>query len=166
MTQLSQPTTVSQPTTGPQVFNHLPEGELLAQIERLRKEKNAVILAHNYQIPQIQDLADVTGDSLGLSIEASKTDAEIIVFCGVHFMAESAKILNPEKRVLLPDLLAGCSSANTTVAPRGIRLRASGLCSGHRDHLSNSRAFSSPTIMSCEVLFFNLGKRKISFLVI
>lgn len=102
-----------QSTAGPLAFNHLPEDELLTQIERLRKEKNAVILAHNYQIPQIQDLADVTGDSLGLSIEASKTEAEIIVFCGVHFMAESAKILSPDKRVMLPHLGAGCALADS-----------------------------------------------------
>ncbi|HJP34117.1 MAG TPA: quinolinate synthase NadA [Candidatus Latescibacteria bacterium] len=105
-------TQVSQPATGPSPFNHLPEGELIEQIDRLRQEKNAVILAHNYQIPQIQDLACVTGDSLGLSMEASKTDADIILFCGVHFMAESAKILSPQKRVFLPHLGAGCALAD------------------------------------------------------
>ena len=108
-------TQVSQSATGQ--FNHLPEDELIEQIDRLRKEKNAVILAHNYQIPQIQDLADVTGDSLGLSIEASKTDADIIVFCGVHFMAESAKILSPNKRVFLPHLGAGCALADSIATP-------------------------------------------------
>ncbi len=91
----------------------LPAEELIYQINRLREEKNAVILAHNYQISAVQDIADVTGDSLGLSIEASKTDADIIVFCGVHFMAESAKILSPNKKVLLPNLGAGCSLADS-----------------------------------------------------
>ena len=91
----------------------LPIEELVAQIDRLRREKNAVILAHNYQVPEIQDVADFTGDSLGLSVEATKCDAEMIAFCGVHFMAESAKILNPEKRVFLPHLGAGCSLADS-----------------------------------------------------
>ena len=96
-----------------QYHSDLPAEELIAQISHLRREKNAVILAHNYQIPPIQDLADFTGDSLGLSVEAAKTDAERIVFCGVHFMAESAKILSPGKQVFLPHLGAGCSLADS-----------------------------------------------------
>jgi quinolinate synthase len=90
--------------------------ELVSEIRALAKEKNAVILAHNYQVPEVQAVADFVGDSLQLSIEAQKVPQSTIVFCGVHFMAESAKVLNPTKRVLLPNLSAGCSLSDSITA--------------------------------------------------
>ena len=90
--------------------------DISQEIRRLRAERKAVILAHNYQVPEVQDIADFTGDSLGLARAAARTDAEVIVFCGVHFMAETASILCPDKTVLLPDLEAGCSLAATITA--------------------------------------------------
>ena len=92
------------------------KSELISEINRLKKEKNAVIMAHYYQMGDIQDIADVIGDSLALAQQAAKTDADIIVLCGVHFMGETAKILSPQKKVLVPDLEAGCSLADSCPA--------------------------------------------------
>jgi quinolinate synthase len=94
-----------------------PSLDLFAEIERLKKEKNAVILAHLYQEPDIQDIADYVGDSLGLAQQAANTNADMIVFAGVHFMAETAKILNPTKKVVIPDLKAGCSLSESCPPP-------------------------------------------------
>ncbi len=97
---------------------------LVDEINYLREEKNAVILAHYYQVPEIQDLADFKGDSLALAQKATQIDAELIVFCGVHFMAETAKILNPDKTVVLPDLNAGCSLADSCPAEPFAKFKA------------------------------------------
>jgi quinolinate synthase len=104
--------------------------DLFKEIERLKKEKNAVILAHYYQEADIQDVADYIGDSLGLAQQAEKTTADIIVFAGVHFMAETAKILNPGKKVLLPDLKAGCSLSDSAPPPLFKKFKDE-----HPDHL-------------------------------
>ncbi len=105
--------------------------DLRAEIDRLRKERNAVILAHYYQEPEIQDLADFVGDSLDLSRKAAATDADVIAFCGVRFMAEVAKILSPDKTVILPDMAAGCSLEDSCPPEQFARFRAA-----HPDHIA------------------------------
>ena len=105
--------------------------DLRAEIERLRKERNAVILAHYYQRPELQDIADFVGDSLELSRKAAETDAEVIAFCGVKFMAETAKILSPEKIVVLPDMEAGCSLEDSCPPEKFAAFRAA-----HPDHIA------------------------------
>jgi quinolinate synthase len=105
--------------------------DLLAEIERLKRERNAVILAHYYQKPEIQDLADFVGDSLDLSRKAAATDAEVIAFCGVRFMAETAKILSPQKTVILPDMDAGCSLEDSCPPDQFKRFREA-----HPDHIA------------------------------
>jgi quinolinate synthase len=100
------------------------EDRLKQQIRELLSERNAVLLAHNYMRDEVQEIADLTGDSLGLSIEAARTDADVIVFCGVHFMAESAAILSPGKKVLLPRLDAGCPMADMVTADKLVALKA------------------------------------------
>jgi quinolinate synthase len=112
--------------------NHAPQ-DLPAAISALKQERKAVILAHYYQDEAVQDIADFIGDSLELSRKAAATDAEVIVFCGVHFMAETAKILSPDKTVLLPDLEAGCSLADACPAEAFAAFRAE-----HPDHIAVS----------------------------
>src|SRR3978361_2154916 len=104
--------------------------DLLGEIERLKRERNAVILAHYYQKPEIQDLADFVGDSLDLSAKAAATDADVIAFCGVRFMAEVAKILSPQKTVILPDMAAGCSLEDSCPPEQFATFRAA-----HPDHI-------------------------------
>ena len=116
MTATSSTTTAEEARIAPEPFAHVDPEEirqLSEEIARLKVEKDAVILAHNYQVPEIQEIADHLGDSLGLSLVAQQAEQQTIVFCGVLFMAESAKILNPGKRVLIPSLAAGCSLSDS-----------------------------------------------------
>ncbi len=115
MTQAISPIEGTDPFVPPRFRVDDPEEmqSLSAEIRALAKAKNAIILAHNYQLPEVQEVADFVGDSLGLALQAQKTTHERIVFCGVHFMAEAAKVMNPDKRVLLPNLSAGCALADS-----------------------------------------------------
>ena len=115
--------------------------DLLGEIERLKRERNAVILAHYYQKPEIQDLADFVGDSLDLSRKAAETDAEVIAFCGVRFMAETAKILSPDKTVILPDMDAGCSLEDSCPPDQFAAFRAA-----HPDHIALTYINSSAEV--------------------
>ena len=129
-----------------------PTLDLFAEIEKLKKEKNAVLLAHYYQESDIQDVADYIGDSLGLAQYAAKTKADIIVFAGVHFMAETAKILNPNKKVLLPDLKAGCSLSDSCPPPLFAKFKEK-----HPDHMVISYINCSAEIKALSDLICTSG---------
>ena len=115
---------ISDVLRSPLEYARLTREELAERIRRRKTELNAVILGHNYQRVEIQEVSDFLGDSLGLSQEAARTDADVIVFCGVHFMAETAKILSPDKQVLMPDLRAGCPMADFVTGDALRRLKA------------------------------------------
>jgi quinolinate synthase len=129
-----------------------PTLDLFAEIEKLKKEKNAILLAHYYQESDIQDVADYIGDSLGLAQYAAKTKADIIVFAGVHFMAETAKILNPNKKVLLPDLKAGCSLSDSCPPPLFAKFKEK-----HPDHMVISYINCSAEIKALSDLICTSG---------
>jgi quinolinate synthase len=133
-----------------------PTLDLFAEIERLKKEKNAVVLAHYYQEPDIQDVADYIGDSLGLAQQAEKTTADMIVFAGVHFMAETAKILNPTKKVVIPDLKAGCSLSDSCPPPLFKRFKEQ-----HPDHVVVSYINCSAGIKSLSDVIVTSSNAKI-----
>src|SRR5437899_10801868 len=127
------------------------------EVRRLASQRRAVILAQNYQVPWIQDVADFVGDSLALSRQAAATDAETIVFCGVHFMAETAKILSPEKTVLLPDLHAGCSLADS-VTGEALRARAEELRAVYPDLQVMSYVNTPPDVKAASDVSWTSGK--------
>lgn len=132
-----------------------PSVDLFAEIERLKKELNAVVMAHYYQEPDIQDIADVLGDSLALARQAQTTDADVIVLCGVHFMAETAKILNPQKTVVLPDLEAGCSLADSCPPDKLAAFKAE-----HPDHVVVSYVNTSAAVKALSDYVCTSGNAK------
>ena len=123
--------------------------ELINRINELKNKRNAIILAHNYQNVEVQDIADITGDSLELSRKASQTKADVIVFCGVSFMAETAAILSPEKKVLLPDTNAGCPLANMINAEDVIALRKKYPNAPVVSYVNTSAAVKAETDIAC-----------------
>jgi quinolinate synthase len=119
------------------------------KIARLKRERRAVILAHNYQLPEVQDIADFVGDSLGLSMQAARTDAAVIVFCGVHFMAETAKIISPDKTVLLPESKAGCPMADMIDAAQLRALKAAHTGAAVLCYVNTSAAVKAESDLCC-----------------
>ncbi|MCF7874210.1 MAG: quinolinate synthase NadA [Candidatus Omnitrophica bacterium] len=123
--------------------------EIAEKIQRLKKEKNAVILVHNYQNPEVQDIADFLGDSLGLSRKAATTDADIIVFCGVYFMAETAKILSPQKKVIIPDKNSGCPMADMITKEQLTELKKKHLKAKVLTYVNSSAQVKSESDLCC-----------------
>lgn len=123
--------------------------DIVEEIRRLKAERKAVILAHNYQLPEVQDIADYNGDSLGLSIEASRTEAEVIVFCGVSFMAETAKIINPGKTVLVPDAGAGCPMADMLPVKKLLEIKAAHPGAKVMCYVNSSAAVKAESDLCC-----------------
>jgi quinolinate synthase len=127
----------------------LDDEAVAEQVEKVKQERNAVILAHNYQRPEIQDIADYTGDSLGLARQASATDADVVVFCGVHFMAETACILCPEKIILLPELEAGCPLADMATSEEVVKKRSENPGSVVVSYVNTSAAVKAESDYCC-----------------
>ena len=123
--------------------------EIIQQIQELKKQRNAVILVHNYQKKEVQDIADFTGDSLELSRKAANTNADVIVFCGVHFMAETASILSPDKKVLLPDLQSGCPMADMITAEQLVQFKKDNPGATVVTYINSSAAVKAETDICC-----------------
>ncbi len=138
-----------QPLSSVLDYSALSRGELVERIETKKRELNAVILGHNYQRGEIQDVSDYLGDSLGLSQEAASTDADVIVFCGVHFMAETAKLLSPHKRVMMPDLRAGCPMADFVTGDAIRNLKAENPDAVVVAYMNSSAAVKAESYICC-----------------